>query len=115
MTFYKQFRHRSGPSKRQAWSESKRFDTLMIFLKEIFEKEVDFEKKNQQYFVLEHMGTYHFFPQVGASEVVVATGLVGALGVGALGVVALGVVAFALEVVALGVVFCGVHPPFSLL
>ena len=44
--FCKQFRTRSGPTKRQAQSGSKLFDTLMVFLKEFFEK-VDFEKKQQ--------------------------------------------------------------------
>ena len=34
-------------NKCRAWSESKLFDTMMVFLKEFFEK-VDFEKKNQQ-------------------------------------------------------------------
>ena len=33
--------------KRQAWSESILFDTLMVFLKEIFEK-ADFEKNQQK-------------------------------------------------------------------
>ena len=35
---YKQFGPRSGPTKCQARSESKLFDTLMVFLKEFFEK-----------------------------------------------------------------------------
>ena len=39
--FYKQFGTRSGRS------GSKLFDTLMVFLKEFFEK-VDFEKKKQE-------------------------------------------------------------------
>ena len=39
----KQFGSRSGPTKCRAWSGSKLFDTLMIFLKEFFEK-IDFEK-----------------------------------------------------------------------
>ena len=39
----KQFWLRSGPTKCLAWSGSKLFDTLMVFLKEFFEK-VDFEK-----------------------------------------------------------------------
>ena len=41
--FCKQFGPRSGPTKCRAPSESKLFYTLMIFLKEFFEK-VDFEK-----------------------------------------------------------------------
>ena len=40
----KQFRPRSGQTKRRARSESKLFDTLMIFLKEFFKK-LDFEQK----------------------------------------------------------------------
>ena len=44
---YEQFGPRSGPTKRRAWSGSKLFDSLMVFLKEFFEKD-DFEKKNQQ-------------------------------------------------------------------
>ena len=44
--FCKQFGTWSGPTKCQAWSGSKLFDTLMIFLKELFEK-VDFEKNRQ--------------------------------------------------------------------
>ena len=35
---------RSGPTKRRAWSESKLFDTLRVFVKEFFEKH-NFEKK----------------------------------------------------------------------
>ena len=41
----KQFGPRSGPTKCQALSGSKLFDTLMVFLKEFFKK-VDFEKKS---------------------------------------------------------------------
>ena len=44
--FYKQFEPRSGPTKCPAWSGSKLFDTLIVFLKEFFEK-VDFEKNQQ--------------------------------------------------------------------
>ena len=44
--FYKQFGTRSGPTKRRAWSGSKLYDTLMIFLKDFIEK-VDFEKNQQ--------------------------------------------------------------------
>ena len=39
----KQFGPRSGPTKCRAWSGSKLFDTLMVFIKEFFIK-VDFEK-----------------------------------------------------------------------
>ena len=46
ITFCKQFGPRSGPTKCRAWSGSKLFDMLTVFLKEFFEK-VDF-KKNQQ-------------------------------------------------------------------
>ena len=42
----KQFVPRSGPTERRAWSGSKLFDTLMLFLKEFFEK-VIFEKNLQ--------------------------------------------------------------------
>ena len=42
----KQFGPRSGPTKCRAWSESKLFDTLMVFLKEFF-KIIDFEKNQQ--------------------------------------------------------------------
>ena len=42
----KQFGPRSGPTKHRAWSESKLFDTLVVFLKVFFEK-VDFEKDQQ--------------------------------------------------------------------
>ena len=40
----KQFGSRSGPTLSQAWSGSKLLDTLMVFLKNFFEK-VNFEKK----------------------------------------------------------------------
>ena len=40
---FKQFGPRAGPTKRRAWSRSKLFDNLMVFLKEFFEK-IDFEK-----------------------------------------------------------------------
>ena len=43
----KQFGPRSGPTKHGAWSRSKLLDTLIVFLKEYFEK-VNFEKKSQQ-------------------------------------------------------------------
>ena len=43
----KQFRSRSGPTKHQAWSASKLFDTLMVFPKEFFKK-VDFEKDSRR-------------------------------------------------------------------
>ena len=36
--FCKQFGHRSGPNACRAWSGSKLFDILMVFLKEFFEK-----------------------------------------------------------------------------
>ena len=39
----KQFGPRSGPTKRRSWSGSKLFDALMVFLKEIFEKD-NYEK-----------------------------------------------------------------------
>ena len=42
----KQFGPRSGATKCRAWSGSKLFDTLMVFLKEFFEK-VAFEKSQQ--------------------------------------------------------------------
>ena len=42
----KQFGFRSGPTKCRAWSGSKLFDTLMVLLKEFFEK-VEFEKNQQ--------------------------------------------------------------------
>ena len=42
----KQFGPRSGATKCWAWSGSKLFDTLMLFLKEFFEK-IDFEKCQQ--------------------------------------------------------------------
>ena len=54
----KQFRPRSGPSKRQARSGSERFDTPMLFLKEIFEKEVYFEKKSAVFCI----GTHGYIP-----------------------------------------------------
>ena len=41
--FCKQFGSRSGPTKCRAWSGSKLFDTLMVFLKDFFENG-DFEK-----------------------------------------------------------------------
>ena len=44
--FCKQLGPRSGPTKCRALSWSKLFDTLMVFLKESFEK-VDFEKNQQ--------------------------------------------------------------------
>ena len=44
--FCKQFGPRSGPTKRRAWSGSKLFDTLIVFLKEFFEI-VNFEKNQQ--------------------------------------------------------------------
>ena len=42
----KQSGPRSGPTKRQAWSGSKLFDTLMVFLKDLFEK-VNFQNNPQ--------------------------------------------------------------------
>ena len=42
----KQFGPRSGPTECRSWSGSKLFDTLIVFLKEFFEK-VDFEKNQQ--------------------------------------------------------------------
>ena len=42
----KQFEPRPGPTKLRARSGSKLFDTLMVFLKEFFEK-VDFEKSQR--------------------------------------------------------------------
>ena len=42
----KQIGPRSGPTKCRAWSWSKLFDTLMVFLKEFFEK-VQIEKNQQ--------------------------------------------------------------------
>ena len=42
----KQFGPRSGPTKCRAWSGSKLFNNLMVFLKEFFKK-VDFEKNLQ--------------------------------------------------------------------
>ena len=44
--FGKQFGPRSGPTNRRAWSGSKLFDILMVFLKEFFQK-VNFEKNQQ--------------------------------------------------------------------
>ena len=44
-TFCKELGTRSGPTKCWAWSGSKLFDTLMIFLKEFF-KNINFEKKS---------------------------------------------------------------------
>ena len=41
----KQFGPRSGPTNRRAWSGSKLFDILMVFLKEFFQKN-NFEKKS---------------------------------------------------------------------
>ena len=47
--FSNQFGPRQGLIKSQAWSESKLFDTLMVFQKDFFEKvDFDFEKKQQQ-------------------------------------------------------------------
>ena len=42
----KQFGPRSGPTKCQVRSGSKQFDSLMVFLKEFFQK-IDFEKNQQ--------------------------------------------------------------------
>ena len=44
--FCKQFGPRSGPTNGRAWSGFKLFDTLMVFLKEFFEK-ADFERNQQ--------------------------------------------------------------------
>ena len=44
---YKQFGSRSGQTKCRALSGSKMFDTLMVYLKEFFEK-VDLEKISKQ-------------------------------------------------------------------
>ena len=41
-----QFAPWSGPTERQAWSGSKMFDKLMLFLKEYFEKSNADDKKN---------------------------------------------------------------------
>ena len=38
--FFKQFGPRSGPTKCRAWSGSKLFDTLVVFLKEFFKKNI---------------------------------------------------------------------------
>ena len=43
----KQFGPRSGPTKCRAWPGSKLFDTLMVFLKEFYEK-VEIEKNQQK-------------------------------------------------------------------
>ena len=43
--FGKQFGPRSGPTNRRAWSGSKLFDILIVFLKEFFWK-INFEKKS---------------------------------------------------------------------
>ena len=45
--FCKQFRPRSGQTKCRSWSGSKLFDTLIVFLKELFEKVVILKKKSQ--------------------------------------------------------------------
>ena len=45
--FCKQFGPRTGPTKCEAWSLSKLFDTLTVFLKEFFEK-YDIEKIQQK-------------------------------------------------------------------
>ena len=37
-SLYKQFGPRSGPTERRSRSRSKPFDTLIVFLKEVFEK-----------------------------------------------------------------------------
>ena len=47
----KQFGPRPGPTKCRAWSGSKLFDTLMVFLKEFFEN-VDSEKISRRQFIL---------------------------------------------------------------
>ena len=41
-----QFGLRSGPTECRSRSRSKQFDTLIVFLKELFEKKNDFEKKS---------------------------------------------------------------------
>ena len=41
----KQSGHRSGPTKNRAWSESKLFDTLMVFLKSWFRRNSTDDKK----------------------------------------------------------------------
>ena len=50
----KQFGPRSGPTKCQAWSGSKLFDILRVFLKDVFEKcnwwKNNSEKTNMQHF-----------------------------------------------------------------
>ena len=43
--FCKQFGPRSGPIESRPWSRSKQFDSLIVFMKEFFEK-VNFEKKS---------------------------------------------------------------------
>ena len=43
VNIWRKFGHRSGPTRRRIWSSSKLFETLMVFLKEFFEK-VGFEK-----------------------------------------------------------------------
>ena len=45
--FCKQFGPSSGLPEHRTWSESKLFDTLVVFLKEFFEKKNDFEKNQQ--------------------------------------------------------------------
>ena len=43
---FKQFGTRSVPTKCQAWSGYKLFDTMMVFLKDFFQN-IDFEKNKQ--------------------------------------------------------------------
>ena len=46
--FCKQFGPRSGPAKRRAWSGSKLFDTLTVFLKDVFRKSWIWKKQQKK-------------------------------------------------------------------
>ena len=69
--FCKKFGPRSGATQCRAWSGSKLFDILMVFLKEFFET-VDFEKKQQT--TKKGMKNYPGGKELIFSSVVVMTG-----------------------------------------
>ena len=58
---YKQFGPRSGPTKCRSWSGSKLFDTLIVFLKQFFEK-VNLEKVSRGEQKHEELCTSHLYP-----------------------------------------------------
>ena len=64
--FCKQFGTRPGPTERQAWSGSKLFDTLIVFLKEsLVKNNLEKQKKTiEDYKGIEKTKTHRAYPQI---------------------------------------------------